>query len=72
VRKGIEELVRGIVETGTQQAVFSVADISETTRALLAMCQSIPRWYSDEGKLSPEEIAQKYAVIALNTVGATP
>ncbi|RYG93625.1 MAG: TetR/AcrR family transcriptional regulator [Alphaproteobacteria bacterium] len=72
VRKGIEDLVLGIVSEGVEQGLFSVSDIAETTRALLAMCQSIPRWYHAEGKLSPEDVAGKYAEIALNTVGCTP
>lgn len=72
VRKGVEELVLGIVTEGAERGAFSVADIPETTRALLAMCQSIPRWYHAEGELTPAEVAQKYAVIALNTVGCKP
>lgn len=72
VRKGIEELALGIVAEGVERGLFSVADTAETTRALLAMCQSIPRWYHAEGKLSPEEVAGKYAEIALNTVGYKP
>lgn len=72
VRKGIEELVLGIVSDGVERGVFAVADTAETTRALLAMCQSIPRWYHAEGELSPEEVAKKYAEIALNTVGYKP
>jgi AcrR family transcriptional regulator len=72
VRKGIEELVLGIVTKGSESGFFSVADIPETTRALLAMCQSIPRWYHAEGELSPQTLTQKYAAIALNTVGCGP
>lgn len=65
-------MVLGIVTEGSERGLFSVADVPETTRALLAMCQSIPRWYHAEGELTPEEVAQKYAVIALNTVGCKP
>ncbi|TQF74782.1 TetR/AcrR family transcriptional regulator [Rhodococcus spelaei] len=71
VRKGVEDLVLGIVEDGTATGAFDVDDPAETTRALLGMCQSIPRWYHAEGTLSPEEVAGKYAAIALKTVGAT-
>jgi len=69
VRKGVEQLVREIVEEGTESGSFDVDDPAETTRALLGMCQSIPRWYHAEGTLSPEEVAKKYAAIALKTVG---
>ncbi|WP_241383416.1 TetR/AcrR family transcriptional regulator [Rhodococcus sp. CH91] len=69
VRKGVERLVREIVEEGVAAGVFDVDDPAETTRALLGMCQSIPRWYHAEGTLSPEAVAQKYVRIALKTVG---
>ncbi|MFG1784957.1 TetR/AcrR family transcriptional regulator [Rhodococcus oryzae] len=70
VRKGIEEVVLRIVQDGTASGDFDVDDPAETTRALLGMCQSIPRWYHAEGTLSPQEVAKKYAAIALKTVGA--
>lgn len=70
VRKGVERLVRQIVEDGVEAKVFDVDDPAETTRALLGMCQSIPRWYHAEGTLGPEAVAQKYVHIALKTVGA--
>lgn len=69
VRKGIEDLVLDIVESGNASGVFSATDPAESTRAVLAMCQSIPRWYHADGKLSPEVVAQKYADIALTAVG---
>ncbi|MGW0040931.1 TetR/AcrR family transcriptional regulator [Rhodococcus sp. NPDC003348] len=72
VRKGIEEVVLGIVQDGTASGDFDVEDPAETTRALLGMCQSIPRWYHAEGTLSPEEVAKKYVAIAMKTVGAKP
>lgn len=70
VRKGIEQIMRNIVEEGVAAGVFDVDDPAETTRALLGMCQSIPRWYHAEGTLSPPEVAKKYVRLALKTVGA--
>ncbi|GAA4484335.1 TetR/AcrR family transcriptional regulator [Rhodococcus olei] len=70
VRKGIEEVVLRIVQDGTASGDFDVDDPAETTRALLGMCQSIPRWYHAEGTLSPEEVAAKYVAISMKTVGA--
>jgi AcrR family transcriptional regulator len=72
VRKGIEQLMRGILEDGDRAGIFDVDDAAETTRALLGMCQSIPRWYHTEGTLRPDEVARKYSAIALQTVGAKP
>lgn len=69
VRKGIEEMVLRIVEDGTAAGDFEVDDPVETTRALLGMCQSIPRWYRIEGPLAPADVAQRYVAIARKTVG---
>ncbi|MCQ4152517.1 TetR family transcriptional regulator, partial [Rhodococcus qingshengii] len=66
------ELVLRMVGEGVDRKLFSVSATAETARALLAMCQSIPRWYHAEGELSPQEVARKYAEIALNTVGCKP
>ena len=71
-RKGIEELVHDIVQDGTTAGVMHVTDTAETTRALLAMCQSIPRWFHEDGELTPPVVAAKYVDIALHTVGALP
>ncbi|EME19763.1 TetR/AcrR family transcriptional regulator [Rhodococcus triatomae] len=70
VRKGIEEVVLQIVEAGAESGAFDVDDPAEITRAILGMCQSIPRWYHAEGTLSPQEVARKYVAIAMKIVGA--
>lgn len=72
VRKGIEQIVRGIIREGVDTGVFDVDEPAEITRALLGMCQSIPRWYHAEGTLTPEEVARKYVAIALKVVGVSP
>ncbi|MFC9518058.1 TetR/AcrR family transcriptional regulator [Nocardiaceae bacterium NPDC056970] len=71
VRKGVEGLVLDIVQDGNRAGEFDVDDPSETTRAILGMCQVIPRWYHAEGMHSPEVVARKYVSIALRMVGAT-
>ncbi|CRK54326.1 TetR family transcriptional regulator [Rhodococcus sp. RD6.2] len=69
VRKGIEEVVLQIVEAGAESGTFDVDDPAEITRAILGMCQSIPRWYHAEGTLSPQEVAGKYVAIVMKIVG---
>lgn len=71
VRKGVEGLVLDIVHDGNRAGEFDVDDPAETTRAILGMCQAIPRWYHAEGIHSPEVVARKYVDIALRMVGAT-
>lgn len=69
-RKQIEDLCLGIVRSGVESGVFSVAHPEDTTRALLGMLQAIATWYDPEGLLSPTEIAARYKDICLQTVGA--
>jgi hypothetical protein len=52
--------------------VFHSRDVPETVRALLGMCQSIPRWFQLGGALTPEQVADRYVDIALHTVGYLP
>ncbi|KAA9151167.1 TetR/AcrR family transcriptional regulator [Amycolatopsis acidicola] len=70
-RKRIERLLTDIIADGVRAKVFVVADVAETARALLGMCQSVATWYRDDGPLRPEKLAAKYVDIALSTVGAT-
>jgi AcrR family transcriptional regulator len=69
LRKGVEDVVHEIVVDGNARGVFHTADSAESTRAVLAMCQAIPRWFHAEGRMSPEIVAAKYVDIALTAVG---
>ncbi|NLU84870.1 TetR/AcrR family transcriptional regulator [Rhodococcus sp. HNM0569] len=69
VRKGIEDVVLQIVRDGSARGVFDVDDPAESTRAILGMCQSIPRWYHAEGTLSPQQVAERYVAITMRIVG---
>nr|WP_231569631.1 TetR/AcrR family transcriptional regulator [Prescottella defluvii] len=71
VRKSVEGLVLECVRDGDEAGDFDVDDPAEATRAILGMCQVIPRWYQAEGIHGPEAVAQKYVAIALRVVGAT-
>ncbi|QCQ93686.1 TetR/AcrR family transcriptional regulator [Rhodococcus sp. SGAir0479] len=68
VRKDIETIVLDIVRDGVDAGTFDIEDPAETTRAILGMCQAIPRWYHAEGELGPEAVAAKYAAIAAKMV----
>ncbi|PTR28944.1 TetR family transcriptional regulator [Rhodococcus sp. OK519] len=72
VRKGIETIMLDIVRDGAETGAFEVDDPAETTRAILGMCQAIPRWYHAEGELGPQAVAAKYAAIAAKMVAVLP
>jgi len=70
-RKVIEWLVDKIVEHGAAEWLFDVELRKESARAVLGMGQSIVRWYQPNGMLTPQQIADRYGEIALQTVAAT-
>jgi AcrR family transcriptional regulator len=70
-RKEVENVLSGIIKTGTREGLFTPKHPPEASRALLGMCQAIGRWYHPGGHLSPEELADRYVDIALMTVGVT-
>jgi hypothetical protein len=39
--------------------------------AILGMTNEVPTWYREDGSLSEDEIARRYAELALRLVGAT-
>ncbi|MGW1786995.1 TetR/AcrR family transcriptional regulator [Streptomyces sp. NPDC002143] len=70
LRKALEELLLEIIEEGVAEGLFEVDSAADTTRALLGMCQAVTGWYHPDGRLAPEDIADRYVGIALRTVSA--
>ncbi|WP_435770101.1 TetR/AcrR family transcriptional regulator [Nocardioides sp. SYSU DS0651] len=73
LRRQINREVRAVVEAGAATGEFTtVADASMTTVALLSLGIDIARWYDEDGRWSPDEVAELYAGLALRMVGAQP
>ena len=70
LRRQINETVRGLVDAGVAAGAFRTDDPRTATLALLSMGIDIARWYHDDGDLSPDQIADFYAGLALRTVDA--
>lgn len=64
-----ERMFRDIVERGVAEGEFTTPYPREAVRAIINMGYSIAAWYRPEGELSPEEMAERYAALALGTVG---
>ncbi|ANW67101.1 TetR family transcriptional regulator [Mycobacterium sp. djl-10] len=65
-----EQMFRVIIDRGVAEGVFATAHPHEAARAIINMGSSIAGWYRPDGDLSPEDIARRYADLALGTVGA--
>jgi len=71
-RDRYERGVRRIVERGNREGVLSVADPAVAVRAAMAACTAVDRWFTPDGPLSVDEVADRTADFLLAGFGATP
>lgn len=71
LRQQVSAEIRGVVQRGLDSGAFDVPDARMTANALVSLGVDIARWYDEDVRWTPEEIASAYAGIALRTVGAT-
>jgi AcrR family transcriptional regulator len=70
LRHRIEAEIRELVERGVAAGVFDTPDPRMAGVALLSLGIDIARWYRETGPWTPEDIADRYADMALRMVGA--
>ncbi len=71
LRREITRRIRAIVDAGVADGSFDTPDPRMATIAVLSSGIDIGRWYHDGGEITPEQIGEFYADLALRTVGAT-
>lgn len=69
-RRDIDAAVRAIIEDGVRSGAFDVPDVPGTTLAVLSLCIDVARWFSPEGRRTPDEVGEMYADLVLRMVGA--
>jgi AcrR family transcriptional regulator len=70
IRERIEGILEGILAEGSASGEFQIRETSIVKMAIIALCQSVLVWYSPRGRLTPEEIGDVYAELALAMVRA--
>ena len=70
LRRSIHQEILGLVTRGVTDGVFDTPDPHMASVALLSLGIDIARWYRDDNRWSPEDIAHRYADMALRIVGA--
>lgn len=70
IRRAIEGEFRRLVERGVASGAFDTADPHMASVALLSLGIDIARWYREGIRWTPDQIADRYADIALLIVGA--
>jgi AcrR family transcriptional regulator len=71
IRRDIDGVLREVIERGVAAGVFTTPDAHMTTLAVLSLGIDVARWYRDEGRWTPDEVADHYRVLALRMVGVT-
>jgi len=65
-----QRLFDEVVEEGVAQGAFTTTLPQEAARAIVVMCTGVAGWFSPRGKLSRQEVVQRYQRLALDMVGA--
>jgi AcrR family transcriptional regulator len=69
IRHDIDVVVRGVVDRGVATGVFDTPDAHMTAHAILSLGVDVARWFRDEGRWTPDQVAVHYRVLALRMVG---
>lgn len=72
LRRESDAVVRRILAEGVAAGEFDVPDVPGTTLAVLSLCIDVARWFSANGRRTPEEVGALYADLVLRMVGARP
>jgi TetR/AcrR family transcriptional regulator, cholesterol catabolism regulator len=64
--KEVEKVVFNTIKEGVETGVFQVKDIRMATFAILGTANSVYRWYSPGGNLTPAQIAGKFVNLLEN------
>lgn len=67
-----EQLFREVIERGVAHGELLTPYPREAARAIITMGSSIASWYRAGGDATPDEMARRYADLALAVAGAVP
>ncbi|MEW2221903.1 TetR/AcrR family transcriptional regulator [Streptomyces sp. NPDC006990] len=72
LRRRSEEILRAVLEEGVAAGEFDIPDLRGTALAVMSLCIDVARWFSPEGRRTPDEIGALYADLALRMAGHRP
>lgn len=70
-RREHEHALRAVIARGVEDGAFRVDSPALASFAIRELCVSIARWFSDDGELTAEAVADQYSRFALRIVGAS-
>ncbi|GAA4782821.1 TetR/AcrR family transcriptional regulator [Actinomycetospora chlora] len=69
LRRRHERAVRALIAEGVAQGRLAAEDPRTASFGLLEMCVSVARWFSPDGALSAQDVAEQYSDFALRVAG---
>lgn len=69
VRDTTQDLVRTALQVALDEGGLNVADLNLATIAILSLGIDVSRWFSDSGRLTPEQLGEGYADMVLKMLG---
>jgi AcrR family transcriptional regulator len=69
IRRDIERVLRDVIERGVASGVFTTPDAHMTALAVLSLGIDVARWYREDGRWTPDEVAAHYRLLALRMLG---
>lgn len=64
-----EALFHGVIEDGRAAGTFTTPHPKEATRAIITMGWAVASWFRRSGPLTPDELGERYALLALQLAG---
>ncbi|MGV2984205.1 TetR/AcrR family transcriptional regulator [Microbacterium sp. AGC85] len=71
LRDEVESMFRDVITRGIGDGSFSTRFPVEAARGIITMGTSVATWYRTDGAVPVDELAHRYGVLALATVGAS-
>ena len=68
-RDRYEAMLRTLLSEGVESGPFEVRDVPVTATAILTMCSGVSDWFSSQGRLSADAVADAYADMVQQMVG---
>jgi AcrR family transcriptional regulator len=68
IREALEAIVQDCLSEGCATGEFRINDVGMTRTAIISLCRSVLNWYSPRGRLTPQEVGQYYADLAIAMV----
>ncbi|GLZ47819.1 TetR family transcriptional regulator [Actinomycetospora sp. NBRC 106375] len=71
-RREHEHALRAVITRGVETGDFAVESPALASFAIREMCVSVARWFSPDGALTAEQVADQYSGFALRLAGSSP